>query len=824
METVLQDLRYAVRTLARQPAFTAIAVFTLAVGIGANTAIYSVVDATLLRTLPFADPARLMKVSLTVPPSPTRQAQRAADDMVWSFPKYETFRQLQKTYRETALYRAVDFNLTGAGEAERLRGEIVGAGYFPVLGVSAAAGRTFLPQEDAVPERDFVAVISYGLWETRYGSDPKTIGKSILLDLKPYTIVGVLPAGFQGLTGPADVWIPVHTLSYANELKQSMSHSWSMVARLKAGISVAMAESAVAVLGKQIDHAYATNGWGAKARPLDQTRLDPVLRESVLVLFGAVSFVLLIACVNVANLLLARGAARQREIAVRLAVGATRNRLVRQFLTESLLLALLGGMASVVLAYAGVKALGAINPGANDSFTFGHRLSGLTLSGLGSIRVDPRALLFTFGVALATGLLFGLPPAWQGSRADLTGALKTASTRQRGFLTGRSILVVTEVALSVVLLTGAGLMIKSFGRLIATRSGVDADDVLTVRINLPDSLASHRASMAFFAELEQRVAGLPGVTWAGMANCHALAGGCNRTILWFRDRAPVPSGMEPPVGVLFVSPDYFKALKIPLLRGRGLTAADRQGAPKVVLISDAAARKFWPDENPIGKPIGIGPNGFTDRVEIVGIVGDVRYGQMDEAPQPEVYVSYLQSPRTSLVVFARTAGNPLALTDAIRMQVQTLNRNVPIYDVKTMADRIREATAKARFSALLLAVFAAIALVLSAIGIYGVMSYLVTQRAREIGIRIALGARSADVLKLVVQRGAALAGAGIVIGAAGALAATRALAALLYQVKPDDPETYVAITALLSAVALLASYLPARRATWVEPSQALRSE
>jgi len=379
-----------------------------------------------------------------------------------------------------------------------------------------------------------------------------------------------------------------------------------------------------------------------------------------------------------------------------------------------------------------------------------------------------------------------------------------------------------------VLLTGAGLMIKSFGRLIATRSGVDAENVLTVRINLPDAAADHGAShdgsTAFFSELEQRVAGLPGVTSAGMANCHALAGGCNGTVIWFRDRPPVPRGTEPSVGVLFVSPDYFRALKIPLLRGRWLTTADRLGAPKVVLISDAAARKFWPGENPIGKPIGVGQGGFGDSAEIVGIVGDVRYGQMDDTPQPDVYISYLQSPRSSLVVFARTAGNPLALADGIRAQVRSLNRNVPIYDVKTMTERIRESTAKARFSALLLAVFAAIALVLAAIGIYGVMSYLVTQRTREIGIRIALGARSMDVLKLVVRRGAALAAAGIAIGAAGALVATRALAALLYQVKPDDLETYMTIAAVLGAVALLASYLPARRATWVEPSQALRSE
>jgi len=813
METILQDLRYAARTLARQPGFTAIAVFTLAVGIGANTAIYSVVDATLLRTLPYQDPGRLMKVSLTTPAMPGPRSRQARDDMIWSYPKYQTFRKLQQVFADTAVYMPYTYNLTGSGDPERLRVEIVGAGYFPVLGIHAELGRTFLAEEDVTPEKDFVAVLSHGLWERRFGFDPQIVGKTISLDLKPFTVVGVLPAGFQGLSGPADVWLPVHILNGPNELDQAQSHSWNMVARLKPGISVEQAKGAVALLGPRIEEAWPMTtfpGWGAKARPLDETRTDPTIRKSVLVLFGAVSFVLLIACVNIANLLLARGSTRSREMAIRLAVGANRGRLVRQLLTESLLLAVLGAVASVALAYVGVRALEAVNP------AFGGRLSGLALLGLTSIRLDTRALLFTFAIALATGVLFGLIPALQGSR----GRLRPSGS---GALTGKSALVVVEVALAVILLTGAGLMLKSFGRLVATRSGVDPDNVLTMRINLPESMFT-TGSTAFFEPLEKRVAALPGVLSAGMSNCHALAGGCNGTVIWFRDRPPVPRGSEPSTGVHFVSPDYFKTMRIPLLRGRWFTAADRKGSPKVVVISDSAARRFWPGEDPIGRPIAVGQGGFNDRAEVIGVVGDVRYGQMDEPPQPDVYIPHLQSSRSSLVLFVRTAGNPAALTQAVEREVHALDKNLPVYDVKTMNERIRDATSRARFSAVLLAVFAAIALVLAAVGIYGVMSYLVTQRTREIGIRIALGAGSADVLSLVVRRGATLALAGIAIGVAGALASTRVLATLLYEVKPGDPSTYITIAAVLAAVALLASYIPARRASSVDPSSALRAE
>ncbi len=830
MDTILQDLRYAARTLARQPGFTVIAVFTLAIGIGANTAIYSVVDATLLRTLPYEDPARLMRVSMTVPPSPGRRAPDPADDMVWSYPKYNLFRQIQPVFQDTAVYRPNTFNLTGDGEPERVLGEIVGAGYFPVLGIRAALGRIFLPEEDVTAEKDFVAVISHSLWESRYGGDPKIAGKTIALDLKSYTIVGVLPAGFQGLSGPANIWVPAHTLSARDDLDQKWSHSWYQVARLKPEVTGAQAISAVELAGRRIDDAFpnprGTGGrWGARARTLDETRIDPVLRKSVLVLLGAVSFVLLIACVNIANLLLARGSTRGREIAIRLAVGANRGRLVRQLMTESVLLAMLGAAASLAVAYVGVRALGSINPLAGNPF--GRRVSGLTFLVLNSIHLDSRALLFTLGIALLTGLLFGLPPAWQGSRADVTDALKGAGARPSGFgglriLTGKSVLVVVEVALAVVLLTGAGLMIKSFGRLIATRSGIDPENVLTVRINLPFT-TSGSAGMAFFDQLEKRAAALPGVLSAGLSQCHALAGGCSGTIIYLGDRPPAQPGTEPGVGVQYVSPNYFKTMRVPLLRGRWFTEADRRDSPKVVLVSETAARRFWPGEDPIGKPIGVGQNGFDKNVEVIGVVGDVRYRQIDELPQPEVYISFLQSPRSAMILSLRTEGNPAALTQAVEREVHALNKDLPVFDVKTMNERIRDATARARFSATLLAVFAAIALVLAAVGIYGVMSYLVTQRTHEIGIRIALGARSADVLSLVVRRGALLALAGIAIGVAGALASTRVLATLLYEVKPGDPGTYIMIALVLAVVALAASYIPARRAGSVDPSSALRS-
>jgi putative ABC transport system permease protein len=823
MESLIQDIKYGVRTLRKQPGFTLIAVLTLAVGIGANTAIYSVVDATILRALPFRDPARLMKISMT---TPSMRGRPPRDDMVWSYPKYQTFLKAQSVFESAALYRSATFNISGDAEPERIRGEMVSHSYFSTLGIHAVIGRTFLPDEDATPETHFVAILSHGLWLRRFGRDPNVIGKTVTLDTKPYTVVGVLPDGFKALSGPTEIWVPIHTLN-ARELEQRWSHSYELIARLKPGVSHEQAKSAVAVVGVQVDQAHPDRifkGWGAKARTLDEARTEPAIRKSVLVLFGAVACVLLIACVNIANLLLAKASSREREIAVRLAVGAGRTRLVRQLLTESVLLALLSAVASVAIAWLGVRLLSVINP--TTGSVFGRRFSGLTMLGLGSIQLDHRALLFTCCIAFATGVLFGLLPALQASHPTLTDALKSGGSKTSGLgggriLTGKSLLITGEIGLALMLLIAAGLMIKSFARLVSTRSGVDPDRVLTLRINLP---GTGDASKIFFTELRRRVHTLPGVIDAGMLSCFPLAGGCNATGIEFRDRPPVPAGSWPTVGVHWASPEFFKTMRVPLIKGRLFTDAVGAGAPKVVLINETAARRFWPSEDPIGKPIAVGTGGFDDRAEVIGIVGDVRYGQMDEPPAADVYINYLQSPQRSLMLFVKTAGNPTALTDAVRREVYSLNRSLPVFDVLSMRERIRDASSKARFTAMLLLIFASIALILAAVGIYGVMSYAVTQRTREIGIRIALGARPSEVRSLVLRRAVVLTLAGLVLGLTGAIAATRVLSTLLFEVKPTDPETYVLVAAVLGLVSLVASYIPAVRATRVDPLTALRAE
>lgn len=827
MGTLLQDLRYAARSLRRQPGFTLAAVLTLAVGIGANTAIFSVVNATLLRPFPYKEPDRLMRVSLVMP---SHHGGPVSDDTVWSYPKFETLRQNQHVFEDLALYRSNTFNLAGLEEAERIRGEAVTAAYFPVLRISAQVGRTLLVEEDLPALNHMVAVLSYTLWGRHFGLDPSIIGKTVTLDNATYTVVGVLPSGFEGLTGRAEIFVPISAID-PGEMNQRWSHSYELIARLKPGISAGQAKSAVTVLGQVIDEAhplpFMEGKWGAKARTLSEARIDPALRRSVLVLFGSVASVLLIACVNIANLLLARGSTREREIAIRLAVGAGRRRLVRQLLTESVLLAAVGAGASLLLAYWGVQLLRSINPVAGN--LFGHGVSGLTLVGLSSIRLDGDALLFTFGAALLTGVLFGLLPALQASRSDVAEALKSTGMRRHDFggaraLASKSALIVTEVALALVLLVASGLMIKSFWLLLSTRTGVDPEKVLTVRVDLPYKQYTETTSIDFFEQLETRIRALPGVQSVGLANCPPLAGGCNGTVIWFRDRPPVPKGSEPMVGVHWVSPAYFQTMRVRLLRGRWFTPADRTGRPKVMIVNETAARKFWPNEDPIGKHIAVGQGRFDDRAEIVGIVGDIRYGQMNELPQPDTFIPFLQSPRWNLLVFARSAAEPASLTAAIRSEVRGLDKNLPIYDVKTMRERIGDATARARFSTILLGIFASIALILAAVGIYGVMAYAVTQRTREIGIRIALGAEPRNVVTLVMRRAFALTLAGILIGTVVALMATRVLESLLYEVKPGDPATFAIFAAALGVVALLASYLPARRAARVDPMVALRFE
>jgi predicted permease len=822
LDDLWRDLTYGIRSFRRNPVFSAVVVLTLALAVGANTAIYTVVDATLLRPLPFKDPQRLMRVALTVP---SQFGRPPNDDLTWSYPKYQTFRQRQKVFEDTAIYRLRTQNLTGNEDPERVRVEQVSAAYFPLLGVTAEIGRTFLADEDVTPETHFVALVSQGLWQRRFGGDPSIVGTTLHLDLRPHTIVGVLPRDFQALSGPVDIWVPAHVVA-ATDLNQTGAHSWELIARLRSGVTEAQAKSEADAIGSELDRVYTkSSGWGMRAVALREVRTDPAIRQSVVMLFGAVSFVLLIACANIMNLLLVRGAGRQREIAVRLAVGGGRGRLVRQLLTESVLLSALGACASLFLAWAGVQALTSINPGAANPF--GRRLSGLTLIGFNSIKLDERALLFAFVIAFATGILFGIAPALHATRIRVADALKgirpQSGTRSTRLIGGTNLLVVAELMLALILLVGAGLMLKSFERLQANKIGVDPQNVLTVRF-APSGVAS--GSVAVFDDLEDRVASLPGAISAGIASCHPLAGFCGRTILLFGDRLPVERGAEPSVGTNVVSANYFKTMKIPLIEGRWFTQGDRQGAPRVAVINDTAARRFWPGENPVGKPIGLGLNGFGKGVEIIGVVGDVRYGQIEEPAMPDIYISSLQfrSPTFPGILFVRAAHNPLNLVASVREQVRTLDKDLTLFDIMTMEARIRDAGARARFSSVLMTIFAAMALGLAAVGIYGVMSSVVTERTREIGIRSALGADPGSVLRLILRRGAVLTSAGIILGTAGALALTRVLTSSLYEVKPDDPATYATVAGLLAGVAFVATWIPARRAARIDPIVALRAD
>jgi predicted permease len=822
-DTAEQDVRFALRSFRRAPGFTAVAVLTLAVGIGANTAIFSAVDAMLLRPLPFREPERLMQVSLTVP---RRGDTPARDDAPWSYPKFVVFRKAQTIFEDVTLWTSFQATVRVGADAERTNFEFVDAHYLPTLGVRPAIGRNFSADEDAVPGEPGVVILSDAFWQRRFNADSSVLGRSFSVDGKPYTIVGILPRGFRGLSGTADLLVSFMSQD-AEQLSQPWSHGYDLIARLRPGVTIARAKATVRQLGGIVADAYPhpkikNERWGAVARELDGTRVDPVVRRSLVVLLGAVGLVLLIACANVANLFLVRAASRRREIAVRLAVGAGRRRLIRQLLTESVVLSALGGVASLAVAWWGVKLLAALDPSTTLRV---QQLGGIGAVSFAVIRLDPAAFAFAAALTIITGLVFGVVPALQATRPSLTGDLKGDGGQSRAGgvrgLTSRNILAVVEIALAVVLLAGSGLMIRSLGKLLGVQPGFDAKRVLTMRFNADvgrDSLP------AFYDQLLERLAALPGATTAALADCPPLNGGCNGTILVHRDRPAPPPGTEPNVGVHWVTPDWFAAMGVPLRRGRVFTRADRAGTQKVVLVSETAARNYWPGQDPIGRPVSVGQGGFyDDTAYVVGVVGDVRYGTLDSLPVPDVYISYYQSPRPRMMMFVRTAGDPLTAIAAARREVAAIAPGVPLYDVRPMRDRVADAMAYARFSALLLAAFAAVALALAALGTYGVISFGVSQRTREIGIRVALGATKGSVLRLVVGQGVWLTVVGGALGLAGALVATRVLRSLLYGVAPSDPLTLVSIVALLATAVLVASWIPARRAAGVHPMEALRS-
>jgi len=838
-----QDLRYTLRLLGRAPAFTAIAVATLALGIGANTAIFAVVNAVMLKPLPFADAERLMLVHILVPERLTApETARAGvySESVWSYPKYRTFTASQQVFDEIAFFSGRDLDLSGDGEPQRVRGEVVSERYPSVLGVAPLLGRPFTWDEVHEAGTPRAAMIGHGLWTRRFGGDPAVVGRTIRVNARPYTVIGVLPRGFRGLIGNADLWVPLAALE-PGQLTQQQSHSYTIVARRKHDVPEQIAASAVEVLGGQVDAAHPRRDigmpeWKARANSMYASRVDADVRRAALVLLGAVGFVLLIACVNLTNLVAAKAMTRRREVAVRVAIGASRGRIIRQFFSEGVALSALGAAGGLLVAFALLGAAAAVLPEPDVFFRSAvapgtpriSGASGLTRIGASMIGLDAMTFVFTAGVALLTAMLVSLLPAAQASLLRPVDALKKEKAEGGArWIDARAVLMTIQIALALILLAGAGLMIRSAERLRETGIGVDPTGLFTVRIDLPGASYDSNRGQQFFAQLLERVSALPGVRSAALGLCPPVSGGCNTTIAWFPPaKEPFRDGRDPSIGIHTITPGFVGTLGVKLLRGRNITDQDRAGQPKVLLVNETAARRLWPNDDPIGKRMwaGQGSVGSGDPSEVVGVVSDVRYRAIETVPGPDVYVALAQSYQARMRLFVRSSLEPGTLAPAITREVRAIDANLPLSEVKTMDDRVADAMWRTRIGAWLLASFAALALLLTAIGIFGVMAQAVAHRTAEIGIRMALGAQARDVLGLVLRRAAIVTAAGLVIGAGSALLITRLLAALLYGVEPGDPLTFVSVAVLLGVIALVAGYIPARRATRVDAIAALRAE
>jgi putative ABC transport system permease protein len=807
MTTLWQDLRYALRSIRKNPGFTAVAVLTLALGIGANTAIFSVVNAVLLRPLPFRDPASLCLLTERMPTIPVLGP---------SYLNFEDWRAQNRSFENMAAVRNTTLTLTGAGEPERVQGQMASASLFPLLGIAAHQGHTFLPAEDRAGAPP-VVLLSYGFWQSRFGGAEDTVGRSVTLDNQPYTIVGILPRGFQ-LIQPADVVLPFQPFAARLPNDRSWHPGIIAVGRLKLGVSLESARAEMTGIAKHLEQTYPINntGVGANVNRL-QDQLVQNIRPALLVLLGAVGLVLLIACANIANLLLSRAAGRQREVAVRTAIGAGRARLLRQFLTESSVLAIAGALAGVALAYAAVPAL--------------VRLAGTTLPAVGPIGVDHRLLLFVCAVVLFSGILFGLGPAAQTLRFDLRAVLNEGargSTGGSGQKRLRGLLVISEIAFAIVLLIGAGLLLRSFQRLQSVEPGFQPDNLLVADLPLSQRAWPQASTrIAFFDRVIERARSLPGVTTAGAAAFLPVSGGGSSLYFNIQGRPPKSGHDYLLFGYRPVSAHYLETLRVPLLRGRFLTDADTEQAPFVGVINQSLARRYFPNEDPVGKHIQAGalPEPGEPWFEIVGIVGDMKQNLATDSAA-EVYVPYRQA-NTIIPVFAlsmvlRTAQDPHTEAAALRSAVHELNPDQPLVKLRTMEENIAASVAEPRFRTTLLGIFAGCALLLSVVGLYGVMSYSVSRQAPEIGIRLTLGAQRSDILMMVFTQGLKLALAGVAAGVIAAFALTRLLANFLFAVGAADPLTYAAVATLLIVVALLACYIPARRAMQVDPVVTLR--
>lgn len=802
MGTLWQDLKHGFRVLRASPGFAAVAVLSLALGIGANTMIFSVVNAVLLNPLPFPDSARLVRLG----------ESHANYKGNFTYASFHDLGDETESLENIAAARFWSDNITDGGEPEQVSIMLVSANFFPALGVPPQLGRTFLPEEDG-PGRDNVVVLSHALWQRRYGGDPNLIGKTIKFGSRELTVLGVMPSGFQSsilFSGQYDLWAP---LSASGSLRDNRrSHLLAVIARLKPRATIAQAEAELAGLAAGIEQrnpGVDDPELGVTVVGL-QERLVAPMRPALLVLLCAVGCVLLIACVNVANLLLARSATREREMAIRLALGASRWRIARQLLTESALLGLAGGAAGLLLAVWGVDSIIALAPG--------------NLPRIDEVRIDGRVLGFTLVTSLLTGILFGIAPALQLPRLSIHEVVKdgvrgSTGTRRRWL---RHFLVVSEVAVALVLLIGSGLLINSFWRLQQVDRGFDAKNLLTLNLTL-SRYSTPEQQVAFLRQVLERVAQAPGARAVGLASTLPLQGGPSTEFV-IEDRPPLALGDEPSADIRIVDANYFRAMGIPLRAGRPFSETDSTTAPMVMVINENMARRFWPDEDSIGKRVTMRDWGPPLTGEIVGVVGDVKSGGLDSETRPMIYWAYPQFPVIFNSIVVRTEGDPLNIVGAVKSQIWSVDPNQPVASVAAMEQVQASSIAPRRFNMLLIGVFAALALALAAVGIYGVISYTVSQRTHELGIRVALGAQGSDVLKLVVGQGMILALLGVGLGLAAAAGLTRLMSSLLFGVSPTDAPTFAVIAVLLTAVAFAACALPARRATKVDPMVALRYE
>jgi putative ABC transport system permease protein len=807
MNALLKDLQYGVRMLYKNRGFTAVALLALALGIGANTAIFSVVNSVLLRPLPYRDPQRLIMVW-------ENHQQRGGAEHEWTAPAdFRDFRDQAQSFEHVAALVGWGPTLTGQDQPEDLQGAAVSHDTFAMLGVEPALGRSFRPDEDqAGAER--VAVLSHNLWQRRFGSDPAIVGKNLTLGGESYTVIGVMPRGFSfPILKDTEIWRPITPALAAIPGCGRGCVILRVIAKLNPGVTLEAARAEMTALTSRLAEQYpeSNKAVGAALVPLHEQLVGDV-RPAMLVLLGAVGLVLLIACANVANLLLARAAAREKEVAIRAALGASRARLIRQHLTESLVLAMTGGAVGLLLAFWIVDLLVSFAPKGTPR--------------LDEIAIDPIVLAFTCGVALLTGLVFGLAPALLSSRTNFNSALKEGgrdtSASSRGARV-RSALVVSEVALALMLLVGAALLIKSFVNLQRVAPGFNPKDVVRVDVALPRTRYPERnQSATFYKQLLDRIAALPGVQSAGAVSNLPLSGGGTDSDFGIEGRAPAEPGQNPVAWYSSVTPGYFRAMGIRLLRGRVFSEADNADAPKTVLISETMARRYFPDEDPLGKRLVFG--GGSDPREIVGVISDVKFFGLNLDARPSMYFPHAQNPAGGMSLVVRTQGDLLTLAAAIRGQVSALDRDLAVSNVMTMEQLVGVSLAEPRFTLLLLGAFAAVAMLLSAIGVYGVVSYSVTQRSHEIGVRMALGAQMSDVLKLVVGQGMTLVLGGVGLGLIAAFALSRVMESLLFGVSATDFTTFAATSVVLAGVALAACFIPARRAIRVDPMVALRYE